>query len=57
MIMERGAAMSNAGVKFELIKERLIKYEEFKTEYEKVKPCYEAIAQIIEARKVQHITQ
>jgi len=44
-------------VKLELIKQQLMKDEEFKKEYEKLKPRYEIISQIIEARKVMHITQ
>ena len=49
--------MSKAGVKLEMVKEKLIKDEEFKAEYEKLKPRYEVISQIIEARNTQHITQ
>lgn len=49
--------MSKAGVKFNVIKEQLMKDEEFKAEYEKLKPRYEVISQIIEVRNVQHITQ
>lgn len=49
--------MSKAGVKFEIIKEQLMKDDEFRLEYEKMKPRYEAISQIIEARDKQNITQ
>jgi DNA-binding XRE family transcriptional regulator len=49
--------MPKNGVKLELIKQQLMKDEEFKKEYEKLKPRYEIISQIIEARKVMHITQ
>ncbi|KNZ42310.1 helix-turn-helix transcriptional regulator [Acetobacterium bakii] len=49
--------MSKAGIKFEVIKEQLMKDDEFKVEYEKLKPRYEIISQIIEARNTQHITQ
>lgn len=49
--------MSKAGVKFEDIKARLVKDEEFKAEYEKLKPRYELIAQIIDSRNQQNITQ
>ena len=35
----------------------MLKDEEFKIEYEKLKPRYEAIEQIIRARKEQNITQ
>ena len=49
--------MSRAGVKFEEVKAMLLKDEEFKYEYEKLKPRYEIISQIIEARSEQNITQ
>lgn len=49
--------MGKAGVKFDVIKEQLMKDEEFKAEYEKLKPRYEIISQVIEARNEQHITQ
>lgn len=49
--------MSNASISFEEIKNDLLKDSEFKTEYEKLKPRYEAIEQIIKARKEQNITQ
>lgn len=49
--------MSKAGVKIEDIKARLMKDEEFKAEYEKLKPRYELIAQIIDVRNKLNITQ
>lgn len=49
--------MSKAGAKFEDIHSRLMKDEEFRVEYEKLKPRYELIAQIIDARSQQNITQ
>lgn len=49
--------MSDASISFEEIKNDLLKDSEFKTEYEKLKPRYEAIEQIIKARKEQNITQ
>ena len=49
--------MSNAGISFEEMKTDMLKDEEFKIEYEKLKPRYEAIEQIIRARKEQNITQ
>lgn len=49
--------MSKAGAKFEDIKARLMKDEEFKAEYEKLKPRYELIAQIIDVRNQLNITQ
>jgi DNA-binding XRE family transcriptional regulator len=55
--MKEGVVMSKAGVKFDVVKEQLMKDEEFQVEYEKLKPRYEVISQIIEARNAQHITQ
>lgn len=49
--------MNKAGIPFEKIKSDMLKDEEFKLEYKKLKPRYEAIEQIIKARKEQHITQ
>ena len=49
--------MSKAGLSFEEMKEDMLKDEEFKIEYEKLKPRYEAIEQIIRARKEQNMTQ
>ena len=49
--------MSKAGVKFEDIKTKLMKDEEFKAEYEKLKLRYELISQIIDARNQLNITQ
>jgi DNA-binding XRE family transcriptional regulator len=43
--------------KFSEIREQLMKDEEFKAEYEKLKPRYDLSFQIIEARTVQNITQ
>ena len=49
--------MSKPSVEFNIIKEQLMKDEEFKSEYDKLKPRYEVISQIVEARNEQHITQ
>lgn len=49
--------MSRASVKFSEIKELLMKDTEFKNEYEKLKPRYDIISQIIEERDKQNITQ
>jgi len=49
--------MSKAGVKLEDINARLMNDDEFKTEFEKLKPRYELIAQIVDARNQQNITQ
>lgn len=49
--------MSKASVKFEEVHARLMKCGEFKAEYEKLKPRYDLIAQIIDARNRLNITQ
>lgn len=49
--------MNKVGVKFDVIKSQLMKDEEFKEEYDKLKPRYDIISQIIEARKAMHMTQ
>ena len=46
-----------ASVSFDQVKDDLLKDEEFKMEYDKLKPRYEAIEQVIKARKEQNITQ
>jgi len=55
--MREGVRMSKAGVKFEDIEAKLMKDEEFKAEYEKLKPRYELITQIIDTRNKLNITQ
>ena len=55
--MKRGANVSRSGVGFSKIKEDLMKDEEFKAEYEKLKPRYELISEIIKVRREQNITQ
>ncbi len=49
--------MSKVGISFEEMKTDMLKDEEFKIEYEKLKPRYEVIEQVIKARKEQNITQ
>lgn len=49
--------MSKAGVKFREMQEILMKDPEFRIEYEKLKPRYDVISQIIKARADQSITQ
>lgn len=56
-IIKGGLLMDRVGISFEEMKADMLKDEEFKTEYEKWKPRYEAIEQIIRARKEQNITQ
>ena len=56
-IIKGGVDMSNVSISFEEMKNDLLKDNEFKNEYEKLKPRYEAIEQIIRARKEQNITQ
>ena len=55
--MKEGVIMSKSGVKFHVVKEKLMKDEEFKIEYDKLRPRYEVISQIIEIRNQQKITQ
>jgi DNA-binding XRE family transcriptional regulator len=49
--------VSKAGVMFSEVHEQLMKDEEFKVEYEKLKPRYDLLSQIIEARTAQNMTQ
>lgn len=49
--------MSKAGISFEEMKSDMLKDGEFKIEYEKLKPRYEMIEQIIRVRREQNITQ
>lgn len=49
--------MSKAGAKFDEVKAMLMKDQEFKDEYERLKPRYDIISQIIEERSKQSITQ
>lgn len=49
--------MTRAGAKFDEIQNRLMKDDEFKMEYEKLKPRYDFIAQIIDTRNKLNITQ
>jgi len=49
--------MSRAGAKFSEVKELLMKDEEFRKEYERLRPRYEIISQLIEARVSQGISQ
>lgn len=49
--------MSRVGISFEEIKEELQRDEEFKREYDRLRPRYEAIEQIVAARKEQNMTQ
>lgn len=47
----------SAGVKFDDIKAQLMEDAEFEDEYNKLKPRYELVSQIIEARKSMKMTQ
>lgn len=49
--------MSKAGVKFSEVKELLMKDDEFMEEYKKLKPRYDIISQIINARTEEGLTQ
>ena len=49
--------MYKPSVPLEVVERELMKDEEFVREYEKLRPRYELIAQIINARKEQNLTQ
>lgn len=49
--------MSKVGLSFENAKSDLMMDEEFRSEYERLRPRYEIISQIIEARKEKNMTQ
>ena len=49
--------MNNVGMSFSDVKKRLLQDEEVSKEYDKLKPRYAVISQIIEARKEQNLTQ
>lgn len=49
--------MSNVSVSFDSMKEDLLKDQQFATEYDRLKPRYEAIEQIIRIRREQNMTQ
>lgn len=55
--MKRGVKMSRASVDFSTIKEKLMKDQEFKEEYENLKPRYELISEVIKARRELNLTQ
>jgi len=57
MIMKRGVMMSKAGVSFSKVRDDLMKDEEFKIEYENLKPRYEIISAVIKARTELNLTQ
>ena len=46
-----------AGISFEEVRAELLMDEEFAAEYEKLRPRYETIEQIVKAGKEQNITQ
>lgn len=49
--------MNKVSVSFEDFKNELLQDDEFRYEYEKLRPRYEVISQIIDARKEQNMTQ
>ncbi len=57
MIMRGEQKMNKASEKLSHMKKFLMKDEEFKAEYEKLKPRYEIISQIIKVRADNNITQ
>ncbi len=54
--MKEGVLME-ASEKFDVIKEKLLEDKEFSNEYERLKPRYEIISQIIKLRSEKNITQ
>jgi hypothetical protein len=46
--------MSKVGIKIDEIKTKLLKDDEFKEEYNKLKPKYDNISRIIESRKIKN---
>ena len=55
--MRRGVTMTKNSVSFNFVKEQLMKNDEFKLEYDKLKPRYEVISEIIRLRKENNMTQ
>ena len=49
--------MSKPSISFKELKNDLLMDEKFSEEYERLRPRYELISQIIEVRKEQHMTQ
>jgi len=49
--------MNKASVSFDTLKSELMQDNEFRNEYEKLRPRYDIISQIIETRKAQNMTQ
>lgn len=49
--------MSKASISMESLKEKLLQDEEFKEEYDKLRPRYELISLIIKTRLEQNLTQ
>lgn len=50
-------SINRPGVKFSDIKTKLMQDMEFREEYEKLKPRYDVISQLIAARTEQNLTQ
>lgn len=49
--------MNNAGISLDKVKQDFMKDDAFKAEYEKLRPRYEMIEQIIAARNEKHMSQ
>ena len=56
-IIKGGFKMSRAGVSFESIKAQLMADADFAEEYDRLRPRYEVISQIIAARREMNMTQ
>lgn len=54
MTIKGGEKMSNLSISFEELKNDLLKDIEFKVEYERLKPEYDAMQQFSKTRKIYH---
>jgi len=54
---KKNTKAKKAGVKLDDVKAKLLEDQEFKDEYNKLKPRYDIISQIIEVRKSMKMTQ
>lgn len=57
IILGEWMKMSKAGVSLEDLKAKLMENDEFQKEYKQLKPRYEVVSQIIEARNKMKMTQ
>lgn len=57
MIIKGEFKMNKPSISFQELKKDLLMDEEFRTEYEKLRPRYDVISQLITVRKEQNMTQ